>query len=206
MTTVVTTKNPTKQKIKRYYRRFLRRWNNSVYMYSHFKISVSGFIQFANSTTVVLPPQITFLPDTASLTSSYSIIEVLHFSPRFVSLCNIFDNLSIRSASVRVFKNVTVGNPSQYVPNSLYFGFYYGENVSYDLMVGSENCRLINYNGATKFYCKFKSKMMSIKELIDGQTNTLRLGTFANIQGNIQNQPTFNFNIDFYITFNNCKV
>lgn len=207
MSTVVTTKPATKRVAKRYYRRFFRRWKTSVYMYSHFKISVSGFIQYSVSPTVALPPQITFLPDTSQLTSSYNIVEILHYSPRFVSLCNIFENIRVRSAAIKVFKNVGLTGSTQYQPNALYFGFYYSDvNPTYEVMVGSENARLINYNGMTKFYCKFKSRLQSIKELLDNAGISLRLGAYSNMNATTQTQPTFNFNIDFYVTFNNCKV
>lgn len=199
---------PSKYRLRRYYRRFLR-WRTNVYSYQHFKISVSGFIQFSTAVSVVLPPQICFLPDMSPMNTTFTLYEVLSISPRFSQLLLIFENIRVRSAAIKVYKNVGVINQSQYIPNALYFGFYYATSSSaptYDTMVGSDLCRLVNYDGETRWYVKFKSKLQNVKELGDTVLQPLRLGCFSNMQGNINSQPTFNFNIDFYVTFNNCKV
>lgn len=208
-TNVVVAKQPSKYKYRRYYRRFFRRWRTNVYSYQHFKISVSGFIQFSTSSSVALPPQMTFLPDTATLAQTYTLYEILGFSPRYQQLTTIFDNIRVRSAAIKVFKNVGVINQQYYQPNSLYFGFYYSSvnsQPTYEMMVGSDLCRCINYQGTTRWYVKFKSKLQNVREVGDTALTPLRLGCYANSNSTTAAQPTFNFNIDFYITFNNCKV
>lgn len=201
-------KKVSKRYYRNYYRRFLyKRWRTNVYSYQHFKISVGGFIEFSSSSTVALPPQITFLPDLSTMNITYTIYEILTLSPRFNALSNIYENLKIRAAAIKVCKNIGIINQSQYVPNALYFGFYYGGgSPNYETMVGSDLCRLIDYNGDTRWYVKFKGKFQNVKELGDQSLTTLRLGTYANTNATYNSQPTFNFNIDFYITFNNCKV
>lgn len=206
----VTGKRASRYLLRRYYRRFFnRRWNTSTYSYQHFKISIGGFIKFSESQSVALPPQITFLPDTSTLSITYTIYEVISLSPRYQELIKIFDNIKIHSAAIKVCKNVGVINEQYYQPNSLYFGFFYSSNNSqptYDMMVGSDMARLINYNGTTRWYCRFKSKLLTVRELGDSLLAPLRLGVYSNVASTTQAQPTFNFTIDFYVTFNNCKV
>lgn len=198
------------KKTKRYYRRFLsKRWRTNVYAYQHFKISVSGFIQFSTATSVTLPPQICFLPDMSPSNTTFTLYEVLSISPRFSQLLLIFENIRVRSAAIKVYKNVGIINQTQYLPNCLYFGFYYGSanaTPTYDTMVGSDLTRLINYHGDTRWFVRFKSKLQNVKELGDTVLQSLRLGCYSNMNANISVAPTFNFNIDFYTTFNNCKV
>lgn len=199
-----------KYRTRRYYRRFLySRWRTNVYAYQHFKISISGFIQFSTATSLVLPPQICFLPDMNPMQQTFTLYECLSISPRFSQLLLIFENIRVRSAAIRVYKNVGTINQTQYLPTALYFGFYYGTanaQPTYEMMVGSDLCRLIDYNGETRWYCRFKSKLQNVKELGDTVLQSLRLGCYSNMQANINTAPTFNFNIDFYVTFNNCKV
>lgn len=198
-----------KYKLKRYYRRFFRRWGTNTYSYQHFKITVGGFIKFSESSSVALPPQITFLPDTSTLSITYTLYEVISLSPRYQELIKIFDNIRIRSAAIKVCKNVGVVNEQYFQPNSLYFGFYYGtinSQPTYEMMVGSDLCRLINYNGTTRWYNRFKSKLVNVRQLGDSMECPLRLGCYSNVASTVQANPTFNFTIDFYVTFNNCKV
>ena len=150
MEKTVTGKLASKSQLRRYYRRFFyRRWGTNVYSYQHFKISIAGFIQFSSSQSVSLPPQITFLPDTSTLAPTYTLYEMLTLSPRYQTLITIFDNIRVRSAAIKVCKNVGVINEQYYQPNTLYFGFYYASvnsNPTYEMMVGSDLCRMVNYN------------------------------------------------------------
>lgn len=207
-TNVVVSKPAYRYKAKRYYRRFLyRRWKTNVSNYTHMKISVSGFIQFSTSQTVALPAQITFLPDMSTLNITYTLYECLTFSPRFNALTQIFENIKVHSAAVKVYKCVGIFNQQNYVANAIYFGFYYGGGApTYEVMVGSDLAKLVDYNGDTKFYVKFKSKYQNPKEIGDQSLTTLRLGVYNASNATINSQPTFNFSIDFYVTFNNCKV
>ena len=209
-TNVVVSKQPyqlSKYRQRRYYRRFFRRWRTNVSNYTHCKISVAGFIEYSSSSSVALPPQITFLPDTSTMNITYTLYEILTLSPRFNAMTTIFEEMKVHSAAIKVYKNIGIINQSQYVPNSLYFGFYYGGgSPTYDVMVGSDLCRLVDYNGDTKWYVKFKSKFQNIKEIGDTSLTTLRLGSYSNTNATYNSQPTFNFSIDFYINFTNCKV
>ena len=140
MESSITGKKASRYTLRRYYRRFFnRRWSTNTYSYQHFKISIGGFIKFSESQSVALPPQITFLPDTSTLSITYTLYEVISLSPRFQELIKIFDNVRINSAAIKVCKNVGVINEQYFQPNSLYFGFYYGtvnSQPTYEMMVG----------------------------------------------------------------------